>query len=182
MRSLLLLLLILPSSLRAAEHVLPVATARYKSRSFTTTVALDNRADAAVRCDFTYRPVNEPHRSLATSELLPARGNRLMEDFLGEVGAIGSVRVRCNGDVLVLARLQDAPAGTTAFNEGRVFRAAVIDQPILEQTRRTIPAKTDLVLIEVLGERATASVEVKDSTGTVIGGQQYELPPTRISP
>lgn len=178
----LLLVLLLANSASAAQYVLPVATARYRDRIYTTTVALHNRTDRDVRCEFTHRPVNEPARILSSSEVVPAQDNRVTEDFLMEVGAIGSVRVDCTGEILVLSRIQDSLDDAKTFRDGRVFRATIPAKPIVEGAPQSITTQSDVVLIEVLGKPATASILVKTAAGAIVGEKRYDLPPRAHQP
>lgn len=181
MRSLLLLLL-LANSASAAQYVLPVATARYKDRIYTTTVALHNGSDRDVRCKFTHRPVNDPARILSSSEVIPAHENRVIEDFLMEVGAIGSVRIDCTGEIVVLSRIQDSLDDAKTFRDGRVFRGTIPTTPIVQGAPRSVTTETDLVLIEVLGKPAAASIVVKNAAGSVVAKKQFDLPPRAHQP
>lgn len=178
------LVLAVCSPVLAGDVVVPVATAKFKDRIYTTTVAVHNESNADAECTFSYIPVNAPTgQPLVATERVPAHGNRVMEDFLMEVGAIGSARVSCRGgEVQVLARIQDSTDGAKTFREGHVFRALSPEAPITQGAPRTVTTRTDLALVEVSATPAVATIRATNRDGVVVGAKRYEFPPRGYQP
>jgi len=160
-----------------SSYVLPVATAKVKERVYTTTVALQNRNDHDVTCEFIYAiPRDARGGTLRSQERVPAGQTRVFEDVLKEAGAVGTIRIACSDPVLSVARLQASLDGGQTFDEGRVFVGALETDPITKTKPRKIVTDRDLLAVEMLGEPANFKAIVRDSKGVAIGQKTYELP------
>jgi len=164
------------SAINAANYVVPVVTAKVKDRTYSTTLALRNDGAQDVSCEAIYAFPNDPKGgTLRASYTVPRGGRpRVEEDVLFEVGAVGTMRLACSGQVAIAARIQSSTDGGSTFDEGRTF--AALDEAASFRRLRTLIAHTDLLVAEVAGNPVTFEAVVKNDAGAVIGRKSYEVP------
>jgi len=175
-RAVFLFLFVCPVSIAATRVVVPVASATYKDRVYTTTVALKNSSAVPVPCSIVYTPVNRKD-SLTSSDVVPAGQTLVMQDFLKMIGAVGSATIDCSGEVLVAVRLQDSFDDGTTFRTGRVFAGLTTTPVITESHPETITTQSDIALVDISGKHSTLSVQVTNAAGAIIGEKVYDMPP-----
>lgn len=175
MRSL-VLFLFLARAAAGAVYVVPVATAKFHDRFYSTTLFLHNPTGVTVRCESVYAIPNDPESgTLRSNYELPPRTTRVEERTLQEAGAIGTLRFDCTDELLLAARVQTSTDGRT-FDGGRIFRGVGEDHPITAAAPRSVATATDLLLMEVGGAPVTVQARVLDGTGSVIAERSYEIP------
>jgi RHS repeat-associated protein len=96
-------------------------------------------------------------------------------DVLREAGAIDTLRIECTDDVLIVARIQTSPDGTS-FDQGRVFHAVGEDDPVTSTAPRRFATDRDLVVMEVSGAPVMVHVSVANIAGDVLAEREYEIP------
>lgn len=171
-----LLVLFLARAAAGAVYVLPVATAKYHERYYSTTLFLHNPTGAAVRCESVYAIPNDPKGgTLRGTYELPPRTTQVEERTLQEAGAIGTLRVDCTDEVLLAALVQTSTDGRT-FDGGRIFRGVGEDHPITADAPRRVATAADLLLMEVGGAPVAVHARVLDATGNVLAERSYEIP------
>ncbi|MBV8546241.1 MAG: RHS repeat-associated core domain-containing protein [Acidobacteria bacterium] len=175
-----LLLLLWPSVASAATRVVvPVATAKYKDRVYSTTVAFKNMSSVPVTCNMQHTPVNR-RDPLVSRVDVQARQTLVLEDFLKAVGAIGSASIDCEGDVLVAARIQDSFDEGKSFRAGHVYAGLTADRTITAEAPQTITTQSDVALVDVSGTHSALHVRVRDNAGALVGVRTYDMPPRAL--
>jgi RHS repeat-associated protein len=168
---------VLPVSLFAATYVVPVATARLKDRIYSSTIAFHNEGSLPARCEAIYAVPNDPKGgTLRTTYEIAAGGAPLVEeDVLRDVGAVGTIRIACTGDVAIAARIQSSSDGLI-FDAGRTFAALREDGAVAHGALPTIRAFGDVVVAEVAGKPVTVEAIVRDPNGVELGSKTYAVP------
>jgi RHS repeat-associated protein len=100
---------------------------------------------------------------------------QIEESTLIEVGAVGTIRFDCSGDVLIAALVRASGDGGKTFNEGRAFRAVTEDDTITAALPKTLDASTDFLLMEANGKPARAHIVVRRHDGRKIGEKTYDI-------
>jgi RHS repeat-associated protein len=167
-------------ALRAVEppaYVVPVATALVKGRVYSTTLALRNDGQEDVTCEAIYAVPNDPKGGTLRATYTVPQGGRphIEEDVLMQVGAVGTMRLVCSGEVAIAARIQTSTDGGQTFDEGRTFPA--LAEAASFRRLRTVTARGDLLVAEVAGKAVTFEAIVKNDAGVVIGRKTYTVPP-----
>ena len=159
-------------------YVLPLATAIVKDRVYSTTIAIRNPTDHDVPCEFIYTKSHDPKTgTIRSRETIPAGKTQVHEDFLIEIGAVGTVRLVCADRIISAARIQSSRDDGKTFDEGRVFAGISENDSITKSKPRTIASDRDLVAVELFGKSAHFKVVVRNNGGVVFGEREYELPP-----
>jgi len=139
-------------SAHGATYVAPVATAKVKSRVFSTTTAFRNAGPRNVSCEAIYSgPKVGGSESLRTRYEIPAGKTVTEEDTLMEVGAIGTMRFVCSDEIVIATRIQTSSDDGATFDVGRVFPAATTANAVTT-TPLEVRTSTDLLVMEVAGK------------------------------
>ncbi|HYH05697.1 MAG TPA: RHS repeat-associated core domain-containing protein [Thermoanaerobaculia bacterium] len=165
--------------LNAAEpvaYIVPVVTAKVNDRIYSTTVALRNDSAHDVGCEAIYAVPNDPKGGTLRSRYTVPRGGRphVEEDVLMEVGAVGTMRIVCSGQLAVAARVQASVDGGHTFDQGRTF--AGLNEAASFKRLRTLTTRSDLLAAEVAGKAVSFEAIVKNDAGAIIGRKTYEVP------
>lgn len=175
-RAIVIFLLVCPVAAARTQVVVPVATARYKGRIYSTTVAFKNASAFRVACRMSHTPVNR-RTALTSSVEIEAGQTLVIEDFLQAVGAIGSATIDCVGDVVIAARIQDLLDDGSTFRADRVFAGLPASHVITDDAAETIRTQSDLALVDVAGKQSTIYVRVTDDSGSLMAERTYDMPP-----
>lgn len=173
------LLLLIADSVAAAEqhaYVVPVVTAKVKDRIYSTTLALRNDGAENVDCEAIYAVPNDPRGGTLRSRYTVPHGGRphVEEDVLMEVGAVGTMRIVCSGQLAIAARIQASVDGGKTFDDGRTF--AGLDDAAAFKRLRIVKASSDVLVAEVAGKSVTVEAVVRNGAGAIIGRKTYEIP------
>lgn len=161
---------------RAGVYVVPVATAKYHDRYYTTTLTLQNPSGVGVQCEAVYASPNDPSGgTLRATYDLPPGATRIEREVLREAGAIGTLRVACTDEIALSVRIQTSTDGVT-FGNDRVFHGVGEEHPIRSGAPRWVRTTRAVVIMEVLGRDAEVRAIRHDATGVAIGERTYPLP------
>lgn len=165
--------------LTAAEpfaYVVPVVTARVRDRIYSTTLALRNDGQQDVSCEAIYAVPNDAKGGTLRATYNVPRGGRpqVEEDVLMEVGAVGTMRLVCSGEVVIAARVQSSTDGGRTFDDGKTY--AALDEATSFRRLRTVTTHSDLLVAEVAGKVVTFEATVRDDAGVIVGRKTYDVP------
>lgn len=164
------------TSLHAGELVFPVMTGIAGDRALSTTVQIKNAGKSEATCTFTYRGPERVGTPLISREIISPGKTNLYEDFLSDVAGAGSVLIDCSEGVEVFARIQDAETIGASFRAGRLFRPFATANALGIDAKRNVKARSDLVLVELAGERLKAAVVIS-TDGRKLAETSYDIPP-----
>ena len=158
-------------------YVIPVATARAQSHVYTTTLELRNDSARDVVCEGIYARPHDPRGgTLRAMYRVPAGGPPLVEeDVLQEVGAVGTMRLVCSGNVAIGARIQSSQDSGKTFDDGWIFAGMPEGGAVRRPDVKTVTARGDVLVAEVAGKPLTIEAVVKTGGGVEFGRKKYEL-------
>jgi RHS repeat-associated protein len=169
-------LFLLTIPVAAAEQFIPVVNGTIGSRSFTTTVEMQNRTATDATCEFEYRSPSRPEHPLIARERVPAHKNLVSENFLGEIPTASTLRVRCSSsEVRVFSRIQQSPK-EEELEEGWLFAAFSATRASRGRTV-SFSTTTKVVIAEVAGKRTDVAFVVKNHDGAALANKSYTLLP-----
>jgi RHS repeat-associated protein len=160
-------------------YVIPVATAHVKDRMYVTTLALRNDGPKDVRCEAIYAiPFDPKGGTLRGTYMVPAGGQPLVDDdVLRQAGVVGTMRLACSGEVVVITRIQSSADEGVNFDSGWTFAGMREDGAISRGKPKTFTALHDVVVAEVAGKPVTVEIIARNAGGVEFGRKTYEILP-----
>ena len=165
------------ATVQAVETVsiVPIVSARQGNDWYRTALLLQSVSGVNVDCEATFAIPNDEQHGTIRAAYTVGRVPTVEQDVLSEIGAIGTLRIACDDDVLVGSLIESSTDGVV-FRQAWIF-AGVAEGPALSiGNRLRISPLRDVLIAEVAGHPVTVDVIVRDGSESIIGSKRYSVP------